>query len=231
MTHHNLLRAAGVCLLASALTLPASAALTVIDFESDGFGNPLSNGDVITNQFANLGLNISATGGSGDARIFDTSLPSQVWDNDLFTPGPHPTNNVALGNVLIVDNDNPRTAPDDDPNGGSLFFAWDFPIDLEYVDLLDIEGNEGVTITARDVSNAVIQSLGVSGLGNNSFQQVDLDPLLWTGVRQLEIAFSSSGATTAVAYNVIPEPAHIIGAFSGLLLLLTVLRRRFAGRS
>ncbi|MGB5770137.1 MAG: hypothetical protein WBM32_09740, partial [Crocosphaera sp.] len=34
---------------------------TVIDFETDGFGNPLSAGTIIDDEYQNLGLTISAT--------------------------------------------------------------------------------------------------------------------------------------------------------------------------
>ena len=183
----------------------------VIDFE--GF----SKGTKITNQIP--GMTVSATGGSGDAMIFDTSNPTG-FDFDLGTPnqafaGPGigtggdgtpaaGINNIALGKVLIISEDGSSFDPDDNAGGGTITFVFDNPVSIGTVKILDIDNETsnikvfsdaagttqiGSTANALDLGNNSVQTVAVNALGNN--------------VRRMEVYFSSSGA---VAEFVCPCP-------------------------
>jgi hypothetical protein len=78
-----------------------------------------------------------------------------------------------LGNVLIVQNEDPKiTIPDDNVNGGTIFF--DFDGEAEYVGdigLLDMDEENMITIkwkTADGVMTA--DTFPVPILGDNSYQ-------------------------------------------------------------
>ena len=70
--------------------------MIVVDFETDGNGNPLQKGDYVGNEWSSLaGFTVDATATCGGhtpdskARIFDTSDPGtnqQTGDADLGSP-------------------------------------------------------------------------------------------------------------------------------------------------
>jgi hypothetical protein len=83
---------------------------TTIDF------NNLSTGTVVDNEYQAQGVTVTATGGSGQAMIFDTANPTG-FDWDLHT------NN--LGKALIISEDGHSHDPDDNASGGTFHFAFD----------------------------------------------------------------------------------------------------------
>lgn len=81
------------------------ACLPTLYFESDPNGNPFSSSQVIDNEYAAWGINVSVTPDDpddGPAIIFDSSNSSYTWDSDLFTPGSGPGNTVPQGNILVI---------------------------------------------------------------------------------------------------------------------------------
>ena len=149
--------------LVAGCTSPA-AADTIIDFDTDGLGGLIVHGQIIDDEYANLGVTISAidTDGNGMgprlAVAFDTdsSDPAAVDaavladDEDLLTPGLGGGNEGGpLDNILIIQESGADdgggivdSTPDDEGSrpAGSLIFDFDFPIVSIGFVLVDIEG-------------------------------------------------------------------------------------------
>ena len=119
--------------IAEVLVAPCPLVLT---FEEETFGKPLDllPGTWITDQFADLGINISAANDNpmhpNKAILFDTINPTGE-DDDLITPGPGLNNDTPLGKVLIIaeddvdaDNDGYVDDPDDEAGGGRITFDF-----------------------------------------------------------------------------------------------------------
>jgi hypothetical protein len=195
--------------LAGAAVVATGANAMLIDFSQDGVGNPLVAGDIITGQFA-PGVNISASGGSGLAVIFDTANPTGN-DPDLLTPNPgaHASNTIALGNALIVNEEAFSLGMDgrvEDPNdnvGGTLFFDLNFFATGLDITLLDIEESGGFieffnsSLDARGIPN-----LNIPSLGNGSVQTLHIDGFAFDG---FAVHLKGSGAVPNL--DIIPTPA------------------------
>ncbi len=190
----------------------ADECLPFIDFDTDGAGAGLSKGTVIDNQWAAFGVTVSTGDPSHLPMIFDSSNPTG-GDADLGTPnetfggpgigsggeaGQPGQNAVALGNVLIISEDNDSSDPDDNAGGGTITFDFAYPVRVDKVGILDIDEGAGGTVTAFDGSGATIGSAAMANnLGNNSVQTVLLGV---SGVRRLEVFFPGSGAVSEVIF-------------------------------
>ena len=152
---------------------------TVIDFE--GF----AAGTVIDNEYADLGVTISATGGSNQAMIFNTFNPTG-GDYDLAT------NNQ--GNVLIISEDGDSHDPDDNAHGGTITFDFDQATDISTISFLDIE-EAGGTIRSFDTNGNLIDSQAIPIMGNGGQADVNIND---DDVARLEVSLSGSGAITGL---------------------------------
>ena len=152
---------------------------TVIDFE--GF----AAGTVIDNEYADLGVTISATGGSNQAMIFDTFNPTG-GDYDLAT------NNQ--GNVLIISEDGDSHDPDDNARGGTITFDFDQATDISTISFLDIE-EAGGTIRSFDTNGNLIDSQAIPIMGDGGQADVNIND---DDVARLEVSLSGSGAITGL---------------------------------
>ncbi|PSN15294.1 hypothetical protein C7271_21015 [filamentous cyanobacterium CCP5] len=138
------------------MTATATSAATYhLDFDTDGFGNPLidsTGGDPtgIGSQWQNWGLSISATNKAGSAQrpllLFDSNPNGFTGgDADLRTGAPWGTE--VQNKVLIIHEDGflPNGSiknsndPDDDANGGIISFNFDNPVDISDIKLLDLD--------------------------------------------------------------------------------------------
>ena len=84
-----LMNFSNIQLLVGQTCTPGDPGYVNIDFETDGFGNPLELGEVIDeNTYSNLGIELSVSNvpGINPLVIFDTSNPTG-GDCDLGTPG------------------------------------------------------------------------------------------------------------------------------------------------
>jgi len=99
-------------LIALGLASPAFAITRVLDFDTDAAGNQIVAGQIIDDEYADWGINITVDNfsrtpaGTIDPNkdfgvAFDTQNPTGS-DGDLQTPGSGLNNNTALGNVLII---------------------------------------------------------------------------------------------------------------------------------
>ena len=116
--------------------------------------NAFSAGTIIDDEYADLGVTVSASGGSGDAMIFDSSNPTGS-DSDLASD--------TLEGLLIVSEDGDQSDPDDNAGGGSLFFDFDDMVRLKGVTFKDIEetSGEGTRVIFYDDNGDVIQNLSL----------------------------------------------------------------------
>ncbi|MFG6528465.1 MULTISPECIES: Hint domain-containing protein [unclassified Sulfitobacter] len=153
--------------------------------------NAFSAGTIIDDEYADLGVTVSASGGSGDAMIFDSSNPTG-GDSDLASD--------TLEGLLIVSEDGDQSDPDDNAGGGSLFFDFDDMVRMKGVTFKDIEetGGEGTRVIFYDDNGDVIQNHYVqpTGDGGERFVQFNID-----GVSRFEVRFEGSGAIDNLVFD------------------------------
>jgi len=115
------------------------------DFTPVFNGTPLANGqDITTPPEFGTEVAISAAGSNAGAAIFD-STPGGPND-----PGPDNDLLVGLGNILCLQNDLFATqtiggffdTPNDDTNGGSIFFNFPGEVECHFIDLIDVDEEE-----------------------------------------------------------------------------------------
>ena len=111
--------------------------------------NELHAGQIVDNEYFHKGVTISATGGSGDAMIFDTAHP---------TGGDWDLKSQTAGKVLIISEDGDRHDPDDNAHGGTFTFDFAAPTYVHGFTLRDIE--EGATVKFYDENGHVFKSVG-----------------------------------------------------------------------
>ncbi|MEM8718707.1 MAG: hypothetical protein AAGE84_05295 [Cyanobacteria bacterium P01_G01_bin.39] len=152
-----------------------------LDFEE----SDLAAETVISDQFT--GVTISSDGLS--PMIFDTANPTG-GDSDLASD--------TLGNVLILSEDGDSSNPDDNATGGTFYFDWHDPINLESVSLIDVE-DIGGSISAYSEDNQVLGSFDTSNLtddGGTGSVDIGLDD-----VSRMELTLVGSGAIAEISYS------------------------------
>ena len=191
---------------AAAMFLAAGAAhAATVDFA--GF----DNGDFVTGP-TNLGGGIvgtvSATGGTGDAVIYDTT---QTGGQDPDLEGPFAnSDNLAdvrsdFGNSLTVQE--VGSPIPDDTIGFTLFFSFASEIDVTSLTILDSDPGETVTVSADGFADVIF-----GGGGDNTFTTVGLS---FTDVDAFSITFSGSGAVGEFE-AFIPLPASALLLLGGI---------------
>ena len=191
-------------------TTSTSSEMVVIDFEEFNTGAIVSTitPSIGTGTIDVFGVNPDFVDQNA-AMIFDSSNPTGD-DFDLGSPnfsfgGPgtsdvaQPSNDVALGKVLILSQDLDSTDPDDSWNVGTQY-NFDFSnyqsgtVTMFGFDLIDLDaparGESVVTLIGTDGTVLLTQTL-VPG-ESNAKQYVDLDET--KGVAQMQILFQNSGA-------------------------------------
>jgi hypothetical protein len=179
-----------------------------IDFDETSKGIPLDMpaGTIVTNQFADLGFNVSATnklGGPRKAVIFDSANPTG-GDSDLATPGYHPTNTVAEGKIIVIaenevdaDFDGLIDDPDDEATGGNVFFDFDFDVHVEELTFIDVDGLEASWVQGIDSNNNIVGTIPLANLGDNSRQTISID---LDNVRRFKVHFGGSGSVAGFCF-------------------------------
>lgn len=193
-----------------------------LDFETDAAGHTLELGQIIDDEWAALGIEVTThQPGEHPAMIFDSAHPTG-GDRDLGSPnktfagsgkgsggaaGKDGANAFGLGNVLILSEDGDADDPDDNAQGGTIIFAFAEAMAIDSVAILDIDHGEAAgTIRTFDAADALLTEVAMSPLGNNSFQTV---PVATTGVHRLEVHFPRSGAIAEVNFCAAPDVESI----------------------
>ena len=160
--------------------------ICTIDFDL----SVLQAGEIVTEQFSNLGIHISGTGNQNLPNaviVFDSNDSTQVHDPDL---------QVGLGNLLILptdvidaNNDSLVDNPDDSQYGGTMTFLFDNPVDINSLVIVDQDDSNLPIINAYDSLNNLITSVTVPQMGDMSVQTIFLNA---SNVSKLEfISFAS----------------------------------------
>ena len=150
--------------------------------------NDLSSSTIVDNEYQSQGVTISASGGSGQAMIFDTSNPTG-GDSDL-----HTTN---LGKALIISEDGDSNDPDDNGGGGTLSFTFDSATSVENLTFLDNE--EGARVYFYDEhDNQIGSSVWVPSGSNNGQQVVDFNV---DGAFRMDVCLNGSGAIDNLVFD------------------------------
>lgn len=188
----------------------------VINFDETSTGIPknLGVGEWITNQFANIGVTVSAMNNDGShpdkAILFDSENPTGE-DFDLLTPNPMVAgNDTPLGKVLILAEDDVDVLPpfgfvddpDDEQDGGLLQFSFAFDVRILSATVLDVDGNELDLLRFYDKNDMEITSIVIPDLPNGNVQKIDADV---SGVRKLVLDLGGSGAITRIRFCVEPK--------------------------
>ncbi|WP_342076141.1 SdrD B-like domain-containing protein [Yoonia sp. SS1-5] len=169
--------------------------------------NDLARGEVIGDQYADLGVHISAQrpnesfGSSpNDAMVFDTDNPTG-GDHDLAYDG--------RGNALIISEDNDSGDPDDNAGGGWIKFDFDNPTDL--VSLVVLDAEEGGRIYTRGPDGGDWDTVDIPGGTDNGAQTVAIGQ---DGVAEMYVYLRGSGAIDDLTFlKDAPAPAE--GSVSG----------------
>jgi hypothetical protein len=184
----------------------------------------------VCDEWAKYGLTLSTKGGlEGELcpRLFSTSRAGQSNDPDLGSPnimcdpsgpglgkggepcGAGPNCN-PLGNVLIIQNEDPKiTIPDDNVNGGTIIF--DFNGEAEYVGdigLLDIDRETSITVVWKTANGVMTKdTFRVPLMGDNSYQVFSINK---PNVKQVSLKLRRSGAVSFISFC--PPPSSISGS-------------------
>lgn len=187
----------------------------IIDFDEDSVGFPraLVAGEVLSNQFASLGIAISAendvAGHPDKAILFDTGNPTGE-DDDLMTPNPMaPGNTEALGLVVIIAEDDVDVAPadglvddpDDEGGGGEITFTFASDVTFLSTKLLDVDADEIDELRLFDKNDQLIDSYKILNLPDGSVQTIEP---MESGVRRAVFDLAGSGAVTGLRFC--PDP-------------------------
>ena len=183
----------------------------LLDFDYTLGSDEPVKGQVLSDEWAQVGMSVSATNGvSGHpdlAVVFDSAGPSG-GDTDLATPGYGPGNDTALGKLLIcAENDVDANAdglvddPDDEEAGGRMLFNFDEDITFFSTTVLDVDGSEVDTFDFFDAQNNLLATIDIAALGDNSVQQLVADPPI-AKVRLIELSLGGSGAVTRLRWCV-----------------------------
>ena len=187
--------------------------VTIINFDGFAAGEIISE---VTPNGCSGTISIMAVNpdfpGINAAMIFDSSNPTGN-DFDLGTPnemfggpgissdGPQPSNDVPLGNVLIISEDMDSSDPDDSAINGSRY-EFDFSgygngmVTLHSFDMLDLEpvGADGLptVVTLYDGLNNILLEHVLPYGEDNVKQLVDLEST--AGVVRMVLEMNNSGA-------------------------------------
>jgi len=148
-------------------------------------GHNLAAGTLVSNQFD--GVEFSTPSEFG-VMLFDTNNITGE-DSDLAS--------TDLDNVLIISEDGDSADPDDNAAGGTINLEFDHLVSINSIGLLDID-ESGSVISFYDENSNLIETVDIDNLGENSFQQLDLDI---NNVASLDLNLSGSGAFTGIDFT------------------------------
>lgn len=189
----------------------------VVGFDTTLTGIPtgLRAGERLVQQFqGNLGFTVLGQNprpsAEGAAILFDTAAPTG-GDNDLATPGYHPTNDRPLGlalilaeNTLDAGGDGLVDVPDDEAWGGVLSLEFEYRVVFRSVSVVDVDANESsyVELYRRHSDGDcalydLVATLPLAALGDNSVQTVVADV---PGVDRIDFVLGGSGAIADLSF-------------------------------
>lgn len=221
---------------------PARADRYVLDFETDAVGNPLAPGEAIADQWADWGVNIDVD--RDDNRnhpllVFNSNCGEYFevactgGDEDLASGPDYGT--PAQGNVLIIQENNDYSDPDDDASGGDFIFTFDDLVTLDRVNILDVDEGRGGFLKAFGADGNLLKNLDLQSGGDNALLDYLFEDL--TEVASLKIRLPGSGAISSIEFTdlpayeddsaSVPEPTSAIALLAlGAIGTGSVLKRK-----
>jgi len=220
----------------SAYMLSSFKATTELDFNTDGMGNPLPKGTILSDQWSNLGISLSAdnkdNNGPDEVIIFDSSDPYS-GDLDLGTPnedfggpgkgsggaaGQLGENNKALGNLIIIpenitDNngDGLVDEPNDESKGGKIYIEFDNAVDIETMEFVDMDDGSLSSRVICEQDDGTEVEFTIPYLGENSYKELSV---FLDDVVKVTVQFKGSGSVASLSYSTEPVVDNILGNLS-----------------
>ena len=152
--------------------------------------NSLAAGTIVDDEYAALGVTVSATGGSGQAMAFDSNNPTGD-DDDLASD--------TLNGLLIISEDGDSSDPDDNAGGGSIFFDFAGPVAVKFLTFKDIEESaEGTAVLFYDDAGNVIDEQFIFPTDDGGELTVQFGI---TGVSRCEVRLEGSGAVDNLVFD------------------------------
>lgn len=185
----------------------------LIDFETDAAGNPLSVGDTPLRLPGGVRVRGNRRGSDDSSRndlvIFDSSSPTG-GDTDLFSE--------TEKNILIINENDDKSNPDDNRKGGHIFFNFRLPVQVNQVRFLDLDSVRrrptrliGTTTSGEQLRTSVSRP-------NNDIQLNN-----WTDIRRLRVNLFESGAIASLNITACSPGKHYYQEF--LIFILKGLTR------
>ncbi|MFT5733071.1 MAG: hypothetical protein ACJA2W_000781 [Planctomycetota bacterium] len=181
------------------------------NLDENPFGSPRSEqaGEVLTAQYADLGLLFSATNNNllhPDALVlFDSENPTG-GDFDLMTPGTGIGNTEALGLVLVIaendvdaNGDGLIDSPDDEEMGGQILLEFTENVTFFSARVLDVDALERDVFTFFDEFGGTLDIIDIGSLGDNSVQTIAPTAPI-QNVRSIQVNLTGSGALTRLRW-------------------------------
>ncbi|HEX6883563.1 MAG TPA: hypothetical protein VF530_09290 [Planctomycetota bacterium] len=186
-----------------AIECPLPIDCFVLDFETDDSGASIGHGDRINSEFdGGASFPVTITGAeavSGDNTLaaFNSTTGPSVQDPDLL---------VGSGNILILQHDGNQSlcGPDtycshnDDDDGGTMDFAFNVPVTVSSITLIDVDSTDATWI--------------VNLFDSNGDQRTWNVPAGWTGDL---IADATSGMGVLDLTSLAPQPGFMGQAVVG----------------
>ncbi|MGF1461289.1 MAG: hypothetical protein ACFBSG_19955 [Leptolyngbyaceae cyanobacterium] len=234
MFRSNILTAATLGLGFVMAVAPANAQTTILDFDTGNGLQPPGSGQTIggsTQPFTDFGVTIETDNPNNNPLLLFNSncgpdFPSTSCtggDPDLATGQPS-FGTDPQGNVLIIQENDDLTDPDDDADGGTFQFSFIDPVEFLNATILDLDENVAPIFefsfesgSSQTVSASSVDLLG-SESGDNSLRQYNFSGL--TGVTGLNLTLDDvSGAVASLTYErpetpSIPEPMSALAIFT-----------------
>ena len=152
--------------------------------------NALATGETVADQFADIGVTISAVAngsGADQAMIFDSNNPTG-GDDGLATDN--------LDNVLVISQDGDASAPNDNAMGGVFTFEFEEGLAIKSLTSLDLEVPARLTVFAED--GTVLSEQFVPAIGDNEQNVVQLFVPV---TARFEVALEGSGAIDNLVFD------------------------------
>ena len=192
--------------------------MTTVDFSKTASGSTLQGGMHVDDEWKEYGLTLSSKRGYGTRpRLLDTAYIGNKdhGDADLGSPNRRCTpsgpgkgeggepdapgaNCDYLGNVLIIQEDDDLSIPDDNADGGIISFQFSHEGQTVYdIGLLDVNYKTKLRVKYRTENGFKRKTIRVPRLGENSYQKVAINT---ENVVQVKLIATRSAAVTSITF-------------------------------